>query len=127
MNLRLVRDELGDDYTSGTLSDSVGVICYTLEDKVRETKIPGVTAIPYGTYPLRVTHSPRFNKPLPLLFGVPGFEGVRIHAGNSAKDTEGCILVGLGRNRGVLLNSRAALDRLMALLEEENSIEIAHK
>lgn len=113
MNLRLVRDVLTPDYTMGQLFDDVGLTCYTLEDAVRPVKVPRETAIPYGVYEVRVTMSPRFKVPLPLLLDVPGFEGVRIHGGNTKEDTEGCILVGLGRNKGVLQHSQKALKFLM--------------
>lgn len=71
---------------------------YTLEDVVRSgPKVAGRTAIPAGTYGLSVTFSNHFRKPLPLLSNVPNFSGVRIHGGNDADDTEGCILVGRTR------------------------------
>lgn len=119
MNLRLVRDVLTPTYTMGQLFDEVGLVCYTLEDAVREVKVPRETAIPYGVYEVRVTMSPRFKVPLPILLNVPNFEGVRIHAGNTKDDTEGCILVGLGRNAGVLMHSQKALARLQALIGDK--------
>ena len=63
-------------------------------------------AIPEGRYPIVITFSPTFKKWLPLLVNVPMFSGIRIHAGNTVKDTQGCILVGENREVGKVLNSR---------------------
>ena len=81
-------------------------------------KMKGATAIPEGTYPLLVTRSPRFKQWLPYLQGVPGFEGIRIHAGNYPDDTQGCILVGENRVAGMVVNSRIWLHRLMNAITE---------
>ena len=61
--------------------------------------------------------SPRFKKVLPLLLDVPHFEGVRIHTGNTEKDTEGCILVGYNKVKGKVINSKIAFDKVMKYLE----------
>jgi hypothetical protein len=98
--------------------------CWTLEDPVREVegepvhkwKIPGKTAIPKGKYRVVLTHSNRFKRVLPELLNVPGFSGVRIHAGNSASDTEGCVLVGQERGSETVTKSRDAMLELMAAI-----------
>lgn len=101
---------------------------FTMEDKVREVpgrpvvewKVPKMTAIPTGTYPLIIDMSQRFGKLMPHIMDVEGFTGVRIHTGNTEKDTEGCILVGMGFNESTLAitDSRTAFSRFMAELED---------
>jgi hypothetical protein len=73
----------------------------------------GKLAIPTGSYRVIVNMSPRFKRPLPLLLDIPGFSGIRIHPGNMVKDTEGCILVGWNRHKGMVINSRSAVTLLM--------------
>lgn len=87
-------------------------VSYAIEDK-----IPKQTAIPAGRYRLATTWSVRFQEKLPEVKNVPGFTGIRIHAGNGPEDTEGCILVGQGRTRGRLIGSRMALKQLMAAID----------
>ena len=133
MKLILTRPARRADYTIGRLEDENGKkISDTLEPTWRdykggEMKIPRKSAIPEGTYRVVVTKSRRFQKYLPLLVGVPGFEGVRIHAGNTSRDTEGCILVGQNLQVGKVLWSRITLEKLMKLIENEKEIYIIIK
>ena len=133
MKLILTRHARRADYTIGRLEDENGMkICDTLEPIWRnydggELKIPKKSAIPEGTYRVVVTKSQRFQKYLPLLVGVPGFEGVRIHAGNTSRDTEGCILVGQNLQVGKVLWSRITLEKLMKLIENEKEIYLTIK
>lgn len=111
-----------DGATMGSLYINGVWECWCLEDVLREVpgrpvaewKVPGQTAIPAGRYRITVTHSPRFGRPMPLLHDVPGFSGVRIHAGNTATDTEGCILPGRSRGRASVYESRMAYEALLA-------------
>ena len=91
--------------------------CDTLEPTWRDyrhggRKINGRSAIPEGRYPVVITYSPKMKQWLPLLVNVPMFSGIRIHAGNTAEDTQGCILVGQNLKKGMVLNSRTWLKRL---------------
>ena len=133
MKLILTRIARKAEYTIGRLEDENGKrICDTLEPTWRdykggEMKIPRKSAIPEGTYRVVITKSQRFGKYLPLLVGVPGFEGVRIHAGNTSRDTEGCILVGQNLQVGKVLWSRITLEKLMKLIENEKEIYLIIK
>lgn len=117
MRLRLERTTLTDQSTIGKLFIDGQFECFTLEDKVRAVKIPGRTAIPAGTYEVRLTFSPRFQRVVPALENVPEFSGIRIHPGNTAGDTEGCILVGQQAGKDVISNSRAAYSQLFEKLQ----------
>lgn len=118
MKLTVRRLELTGQSTIGRLAIDGTDFCWTLEDVVRSgPKVYGQTAIPAGTYAVQLTMSPHFGRVLPLLVGVPGFEGVRIHPGNTAADTEGCLLVGLGHADDRITDSRAAFDALFARLQ----------
>ena len=126
MRLEVKRHFKGPFYTIGRLFVNGVYECDTLEDTVRAdgVKVAGETAIPAGKYPVRITYSPRFKKMLPLLDNVPNFTGVRIHTGNTAKDTQGCILVGYNCVKGCVVDSRAAFKRLFAKLKTASQIEL---
>lgn len=117
MTLILQRKPSRNGTTLGYLLVDGVKFAETLEDQVRtDGKVFGETAIPAGTYPVTITRSPRFQRPLPLVSDVPGFTGIRIHAGNTNHDTEGCILVGQYHVGAELMHSQLALDALMAKL-----------
>jgi hypothetical protein len=136
--LSLQRKRLTTTSTIGELyiGDETGPFCYTLEDAVREQpgvpvpewKIPGKTAIPSGSYDLVIDMSARFKRLMPHLLDVPGFEGIRIHPGNTESDTEGCILVGKTRMPDRILHSKDAFDdlfrRLQAVVDKGEPIRI---
>ncbi len=129
MRLKVVRHPSVNGATRGTMFVDEAEECFTLEDVVREVvgrpvsewKEQNVTAIPRGTYTVKIDYSPHFaakgSPYMPHVLDVPGFTGVRIHRGNSEYDTEGCILVGnvlVGDNR--IAGSEVAFNRLVAKL-----------
>lgn len=132
MRLLLKRVALRDTYTIGKLYIGTHYFCDTCEDKVRdierEGKVYGKTAIPYGTYKVTLgVQSPKYSQRsnydwckgyLPRLLNVPHFEGILIHAGNTAEDSAGCILVGENKVVGKVINSMATLKRLYGILKE---------
>lgn len=132
MELKLERIFCGGQYTIGKLYIDDKYFADTLEDVVRnpDVKIHGQTAIQFGKYKIIMNMSNRFKKRMPLLLDVPGFKGVRIHAGNFAKDTEGCVLVGKNTIKGQLTNSSLWTSMLYSKINtaidngEEISIEI---
>jgi hypothetical protein len=133
MELTLNRKERTDTTTIGELTDTNGYHCYTLEPKdigltksmpeaeVFSKKITGKTAIPTGRYRIYIGFSEHFQKNVPMLVAVPGFWGVEIHPGNTAKDTKGCILLGYEKEENEVLKSRSAFYDLMLLLEKSES------
>jgi hypothetical protein len=117
MKLELKRKIFTDDSTIGELSIDGVFVCYTLEDKVRDKKIYGITAIDYGEYEVIISYSNRFKQFMPLLLKVPNFEGIRIHSGNKSADTEGCILVGSSKSLNFVGNSRVTYRSLFAKMK----------
>lgn len=115
MIMILQRSPSADGATIGEITIGGEHQCYTCEDMVRHgPKVPGETAIPAGRYRVIVNMSNRFQRLLPLLVDVPGFEGVRIHPGNTAADTSGCLLPGLTRGANSVGQSRMAFEPLFA-------------
>ena len=112
MEIQVIRKAFTDRSTIGDMYLDGNFECYTLEDAVRPVKIKGITAIPAGSYEIALTFSERFQRPLPLLMSVPNFDGIRIHAGNTERDTEGCILVGKTKDRDAVGASKAAFELL---------------
>lgn len=142
LKLNLFRDYKKATYTIGNLYINGEWFCNTLEDtdrgltmndpetKIKFTKVYGKTAIPKGVYRIDLnTKSARFSNKssyqfchgyLPRLVNVPGFSGILIHIGNTAEDTEGCILVGLNKAKGKVLQSTETFKKLYAILDKAN-------
>jgi hypothetical protein len=129
MNLKLVRKEFTSVSTIGELSIDGKFFCFVLEDKDRgltqsETltsikikKIFGVTAIPYGKYKVVLSESPHFKRLLPEILNVKGYTGVRIHRGNTDKDTLGCLIVGFRKVYNQVFESAKAEEALIKELK----------
>jgi len=126
MKLKLTRIAKKPTYTIGKLYIDGKYFSDTLEDTVRPSgmKIPGQTAIPDGIYKVIMSMSNRFKRTLPEILNVPNFSGIRIHRGNTDKDTEGCILVGENKEVGKVLNSTQTEQELVLLLKNEKNITI---
>lgn len=128
MELTLKRIAKKDTYTIGKLYVDGEYFCDTLEDKdrgltsdmslkdIKKIKVYGQTAIPSGRYRVTMNMSSRFKKVMPLLLNVPGFDGIRIHSGNTAADTQGCILLGQNKVVGKVINSRIYTDKLYQII-----------
>ena len=129
MKLTLQRYLFADDYTMGLLFIDGFYFCDTIEDKFRgndlsKTKVAGETCIPYGVYDVKITYSPKYKKNMPQILDVPYFTGVRVHSGNSAKDSSGCVICGIKSKNGEVLESRKTYNALMKRLETANNIKI---
>lgn len=134
MEIVLTREHFNEVCTIGSLRiTGDDLLLYTLEDfdrklsstddllTITNIKVYGSTCIPYGRYEVIMTYSNRFKQTMPLLLGVNGFEGVRIHSGNTSDHTEGCILVGYAKDvlHNRILNSRSAIAELYMLINEK--------
>ena len=134
MEIQLKRVVRADRYTEGRLSFDGTYVCDTIEDRDRdinrngrldcdEVKIQGETAIPNGRYRVTPEYSPKFSpryggRRIPTINDVPGFSGIRMHTGNDARDSEGCVIVGIRHTAGEVRDSRLTLfDKVMPPME----------
>lgn len=140
MEIRIDRKYKKDTYTIGNLYVNGEWFCNTLEDRdrgltatmpvelIRAKKVYGETAIPAGRYIVRMDivspkysgvkwYRENFGGRMPRLENVKGFDGILIHPGNSALDSYGCVLVGMNKQKGKVLDSRATFLKLWKLLE----------
>ena len=110
---------INNEYFSDALEDPDRGLTDTMSlEEIKKIKIKGNTCIPYGTYNITITYSPRFKKNLPLLNNVKGFDGIRIHSGNKPQDTEGCLLPGFNKVKGQVIDSRVTTDKLIAQIQQ---------
>lgn len=126
MQLQLQRTIKTDKSTIGELFIDRVFECFTLEDTERKfgVKVYGETAIPLGTYIVTIEFSPRFGRRVPHIKGVPGFSSILIHPGNTAVDTEGCLLVGKTHAPDFIGQSRLAFEGLFRKLDGAKDISI---
>ena len=126
MLIEVKRFEFKDTHTVGKMYVDGVYECYTLEDAVRNgTKVIGKTAIPIGTYKLIIDASTRFKQDMPHILDVPDFTGVRIHAGNTSADTDGCILLGsTWAGKDFIGNSKIAYKKFFDKLKENKTVSI---
>lgn len=142
MEITLIRKYPKQTYTIGQLYINGKFFCNTMEDTdrnlyqgmseetIKQIKVPTQTAIPYGRYRITLNvQSPKYAKKkqyakcngyLPRLLNVPGFEGILIHIGNTAEDSAGCILVGLNKEKGKVLESTTTFWKLYDILKQAN-------
>jgi hypothetical protein len=126
----LKRKIFTDKSTIGQVTLEDKPICYVLEDKDRgldasmgldeitKLKVYGETCIPYGTYEVVITYSQRFKKDLPLLLNVPGYMGIRIHAGNTPEHSHGCLLPGSSITLDYVSGSMIAFSKWFGLIQD---------
>lgn len=128
MKVRIERKWKKDGYTVGRVYIDDVFFCNSMEDKDRglrqdmsvgeisRLKVDGVTAIPTGKYKVSMTFSPKYKREMPHVMNVKGFTGIRIHSGNTAADSEGCILLGNNNRVGWISNSRETCKRFEQML-----------
>lgn len=136
MELKLIRNKSNKEYTEGKFYIDGAYFCDTLEDKdrglkqsmsvseIKKLKVYGETCIPYGTYDVVLSYSPKFKKIMPEVLKVKGFTGIRIHNGSYTYHTYGCPLVGDKYKDGMLTNSKKTFAELMAKLEGQTNIKL---
>lgn len=116
LQVLLTRNWRKDTYTIGRIYTNGNFFCNSLEDKdrglmqgmpletLKKMKVQDQTAIPVGTYRLRVTMSPRFKRELVEVVDVPAFTGIRFHRGVNENHTSGCVLTGMNKIKGGLVD-----------------------
>lgn len=130
MKVKVERKYKKESYSIGILYINGEKFCNTLEDKdrgltdkmteaeIKKIKVYGETAIPTGTYKVEMTYSQKYKKIMPELKNVKGYSGIRIHSGNTAKDSLGCLLLGENKEVGKVVNSRVTCDKFYSKVNE---------
>ena len=137
MKLLLRRLYRKDTYIIGKLYIDGEYFCDVVEDRDRgltqdmplseimKIKVKHETAIPYGTYKVVLSYSPKFKRILPAVLNVPGFEGIRIHNGRDRNSSSGCLIVGKNTIKGGVTNSKEYMEKLIDILKKAKTIEIS--
>lgn len=113
-----------EKYTLGVMYRNGLQFCQTCEDEDRlletnpDAKIKGLSAIPRGRYKLTTSYSHHFGKVLPEVLGVPNFTGVRLHGGNHAEHSQGCILTGRVRIRDGIAQCPDTVAAIIELIDD---------
>lgn len=112
----------GESFTPGELYVDGLRTCFTCEDEDRRlekqgVKVYGKTAIARGVYDLEVSYSNRFKRELPAVLGVESFTGIRMHGGNRAEDSLGCILLGQVRTSAGVAKCAATVERVISMIK----------
>ena len=130
MRVTLKRIAFKDKYTIGRLYINGVYFCDTLEDKdrglydwssedyIKEVKVKHQTAIPYGIYKLLWSYSPKYKRFMPEISCVKGFSGIRVHSGNTAEHSSGCVLLGYNKKVGMVLDSRKTCKKFDEIIED---------
>lgn len=119
---------IGDLFVDGTLFSQVmedtdrGLMFQMPLEEIVAKKVYGKTAIPTGVYEVVFNYSAKFRRELPLLLNVPGYQGIRVHEGNVASDSLGCILPGQESGNKVI-NSRVTCKKLFAIMKKASKTE----
>lgn len=130
MELRLERKYRNNNYCIDKLYINGKYFSDALEDpdrgltdnmsleEIKKIKIKDNTCIPYGTYNVTITYSPRFNRNLPLINNVKGFEGIRVHNGNTPQDSSGCVLLGFNKIKGQVIDSKVTVNKFIDIVQK---------
>ena len=130
MELRLKREYRNNNYCIDKLYINGKYFSDALEDpdrgltdsmsleEIKKVKIKGNTCIPYGTYNVTITYSPRFKRNLPLINNVKGFDGIRVHNGNTPQDSSGCVLLGFNKIKGQVIDSKVTVNKFIDIVQK---------
>ena len=110
---------INNEYFSDALEDPDRRLTDSMSlEQIKKIKIKGNTCIPYGTYNVTITYSPRFKRNLPLINNVKGFEGIRVHNGNTPQNTEGCLLLGFNNIKGQVIDSKVTVNKFIDIVQK---------